>query len=113
MRRLDEFQFRQLVTCSPSETAFEASLKMEDNRVGCVLVTREGKIEGIATRYDFIHHLIVRGLDPHKTKISEIMHTSPVKIESSLTMVDALKTDGEKEGGAPSGRQNPPTRSSE
>ena len=96
MRKLDEFHFRQLITCSPSETAYEASLKMEDNRVGCILVLRSGKIVGIATRYDFIHHIIVNGLDPRKTSISKIMHTSPVRIESSLTMMDALKLMAKK-----------------
>ncbi len=69
---------------------------MEDNRVGCVLVTKGGRIEGIATRYDFVHHLVVGGLDAHATSISRIMHTSPVTIGSSETMVDALKLMAQK-----------------
>lgn len=79
-----------MITCSPDETAFNAALKMEDNRVGCVIVIGPVRIAGIATRYDFIHHLVVKGLDPRTTSISRIMHTAPVTIESSKTMLDAL-----------------------
>ena len=67
---------------------------MEDKHVGCVVVIdpKSEKILGIATRYDFIHHLIVGEKNSKNTKISEIMHSSPVMIEGTATTSEALRT---------------------
>jgi CBS domain-containing protein len=91
LHSLAEFKYRELVTSSPDQFAIEAAAMMEDKKVGCVLVVSNDKILGIATRYDFIHHLIVLGKDARKTKIRDIMHHSPVMIDSSLTAADALR----------------------
>jgi signal-transduction protein with cAMP-binding, CBS, and nucleotidyltransferase domain len=91
MHTLEEYKFRQLVTSPPDETVSEAAAKMENHNVGCVIVTRDREVLGIATRYDFIHGVIVSGKDPATTKISRIMHSSPISIEPQATMTDALK----------------------
>jgi signal-transduction protein with cAMP-binding, CBS, and nucleotidyltransferase domain len=94
LQTLQEFKFRDLVASHPSESAFEAAKKMEDMHVGCVIVMEPGsdKILGIATRYDFIHHLIVGEKNPKRTKIDEIMHLSPVVIDGGATTSEALRT---------------------
>ena len=74
METLKDYRFTELVTNLPSESAPEAVRKMEDNHVGCIAVISGGKVLGIATRYDFRHHLVVKGKNPEKTKITQIMH---------------------------------------
>ncbi len=91
MYRLSDYHFRELVTSGPDETAFGAAVKMDDQHVGCVLVTSRNKILGIATRYDFVHSIIAGEKDPKKTKIKEIMHASPITIEANATPIDALR----------------------
>jgi CBS domain-containing protein len=89
---LNQYQFRELVSCDPDETAFEAAVKMERHRVGCVLVkSRESKVLGIATRYDFVHNVIVAGRDAKKTLVSEVMHANPVTADSSISSIEALR----------------------
>lgn len=92
MRKLADYSFRNLVTSPPDETAHAAAVKMESRNVGCVLVTVEKDVVGIATRYDFIHGIIVGGKDPKRTRIDQIMHASPVSIDASATSAEALKT---------------------
>ncbi len=96
MATLQDYNFRELVTSGPEESAFSAAQKMEDRKVGCVLVTHGHELLGIVTRYDFIHSLIIGGKDAKKTKLLEIMHASPVEIDAGLTMLDALKIIIEK-----------------
>lgn len=91
MRTLSEHKFRDLVTCEPHETVFSAALKMENHKVGSVIVTVGYRLLGIVTRYDFIHHCIIDRKDPKTTRIEVIMHPSPVSIEAQATSADALK----------------------
>ncbi len=96
MRSLREYNFRKLVACGPEESAYSAVGLMEDRNVGCVIVIEDSNLLGIVTRYDFIHGLIVKNRDPKRTRISNIMHASPVVVNSSLSVTDALKIMVEK-----------------
>ncbi len=91
MYRLSDYRFRELVTSSPEETAYRAAVRMDDQHVGCVLITKGNTVLGIATRFDFVHNIIVGGKDPKKTKVNEIMHASPISIEASATPIEALR----------------------
>ena len=84
MQKLNDLRYRELVASVPNEFVHSAAVLMEDKGVGCVVVISDGKVVGIATRYDFIHHIIVRGKDARTTKIEEIMHSSPVTIDASV-----------------------------
>lgn len=64
---------------------------MEDAFVGCILVTSKQEILGIATRYDFIHSIIVLERNAKKTTVRQIMNPVPTTIDSSATITDALK----------------------
>lgn len=79
------------MTSGPDETAFDAAVKMDDQHVGCVLVTSGNKVLGIATRYDFVHNIIAGEKDPKKIKIKDIMHASPISIDGTVTPIDALR----------------------
>ncbi|MGI0090638.1 MAG: CBS domain-containing protein [Nitrososphaerales archaeon] len=96
MRTLSEYKFRELVTSSPEESAFEAAVKMEDHEVGCVILTENKQVLGIATRHDFMHNLIVVGKNPKTTKVKQIMHPYPISLDSNSTMTDALRKMIEK-----------------
>ncbi|MHB1907797.1 MAG: CBS domain-containing protein [Nitrososphaerales archaeon] len=92
MYKLKQYHFRDLVSCSPSCTAFEAAVKMDESKVGSIVViSKETGILGIVTRYDLVHNIIVAERDPKKTKISEVMHLSPVSISEDSTPVEALR----------------------
>jgi len=96
LHTLQDYKFRELVTSGPDETVFDAAVRMEDHMVGCVIVTSKKEVLGIATRYDFIHNIIVGEKDPKRTRIKGIMHSSPITIDSQSTMRDALKKMIEK-----------------
>jgi signal-transduction protein with cAMP-binding, CBS, and nucleotidyltransferase domain len=91
--KLSQYNFRDLVYCQPEISAFEAAVKMDSHHVGCILVkSKEGKVLGIVTRYDFVHNLVVAGRDPKTTAISEVMHANPVTVDADATSIDALST---------------------
>lgn len=79
------------MTSAPDESVHKSAVKMEKKHVGCVLVTKGDEILGVATRYDFLHHVIVGEMDAKTTGIEEIMHASPVTIDGKATAAEALR----------------------
>ncbi len=62
---------------SPTTTVLEAILDLRASKRECVLVTENNKIRGIFTERDFLNRVIVCGLSPGKTPISEVMTPNP------------------------------------
>jgi signal-transduction protein with cAMP-binding, CBS, and nucleotidyltransferase domain len=89
---LKDYRYRELVSCAPNTTAYDVALSMEKNRVGSILVNSEKTgVQGIVTRYDLVHYIIVDQKDPRKTKVGEIMHQSPVSVSEDATPLEALQ----------------------
>ena len=53
----------------PQTPALEAIALMKKHRVGCVLVTRSGKLKGIFTERDVLTTVVGEGVDPAKTPV--------------------------------------------
>ncbi|MFF2144518.1 CBS domain-containing protein [Kitasatospora sp. NPDC058190] len=79
------------VTVGPTTTAFQAALVMEQEAVGCVLVTDHGRLRGILTDRD----LTVRGL-AHATRparpVRDLMTTSVVTVNADDDLDTAYRT---------------------
>ena len=56
-----------------NEPVIHLARRLRDGRVGCVVVTREGRPVGIVTDRDLALRVVAEGRDPHKTKVSEIV----------------------------------------
>ncbi|MFH9347959.1 cyclic nucleotide-binding/CBS domain-containing protein [Kitasatospora sp. NPDC017646] len=79
------------VTVGPTTTAFEAALVMEQEAVGCVLVTDHGRLRGILTDRD----LTVRGLahGPHPAQpVVELMTTPVATVNAGDDLDTAYRT---------------------
>lgn len=71
------------VSLSGEANALEAARRMKDARRGFVLViSSDGKPEGIVTEWDFLAKILSENKDPSKVKLSEIMSSDLVTVES-------------------------------
>jgi len=55
----------------------EAAKMMAERRVGAVLITRNGRLEGIVTERDVACRVVAQGRDPATTKLGAIMTKNP------------------------------------
>jgi CBS domain-containing protein len=71
---------KEVATIDYDSTVSEAANLMATVKVyeGYVIVLQKGKPKGIVTERDLVNKVLVRGLDPVKTSVSEIMST-PLK----------------------------------
>ncbi len=84
---------RNVVTASPDETVVEAAKKMDENRIGSVVVVdSDGRVIGVLTEADIVRRVVARGLDPRTTRVADVMTPNPVTVneDTPLTYVADL-----------------------
>jgi CBS domain-containing protein len=73
---------RPVVTAPPFMTVKEAAHLMSAHRIGCVVVTYQGAIEGIFTERDVLFRVVEAGKDPATTQLSEVMTARVLSVEA-------------------------------
>ncbi len=84
-----------VVSCSPATSVREAASLMNERGVGGLLVVDDNKqLLGVFTERDILRRVIVKGLDPELTPVSDVHTTSVVTClpETSLDECSAIMT---------------------
>jgi CBS domain-containing protein len=82
---------QNLIELGPDATVREAATLMADNRIGTVLVTKDGKLEGIFTERDITVRIVAQGRDPETTQLSDVMTRKLDIVSPDDRPVDALE----------------------
>jgi CBS domain-containing protein len=80
---------RRVVTTLPISTVKEACDLMAKNRIGSLVVVKEGKMIGILTERDVLQ-VVARGLSPETTQVADVMTTKVVTIGPDHSVEDAV-----------------------
>jgi len=86
---------RELLTIASDASVYDAVKQMVEENVGSLLVTVDGRIEGIVTERDYLRRVTLEGRTDQDTHVSEIM-SSPLVVVTPSTSVDecmAVMTD--------------------
>jgi signal-transduction protein with cAMP-binding, CBS, and nucleotidyltransferase domain len=86
---------RALLTIASDASVFDMVKQMVDANVGSLLVTVDGRIEGIVTERDYLRRVTLEGRTDKEMPVSEIM-TSPLIVVTPETLVEecmAIMTD--------------------
>jgi len=81
---------RHLVDVDENSSVLEAASQMVKESRGSVIVTRAGERVGILTERDLLRKVVARGLDPHSTKVKEVMSSPPVSIDHTRPLREAI-----------------------
>ncbi len=80
----------EVVTAGPRETVYEVARLMNEENVGSVVITEEGRPVGIVTDRDLVIRAMSRDLDPRTTAIQEIMTRDLVTVREDVGIYDAM-----------------------
>ena len=81
---------REIVSVPVGTTLFGALEKMNQNRVGAILVTRDDKIIGIWTERDLMQDVIKEGFDLNKSLIEDYMTTELISAPHTDTVFNLM-----------------------
>jgi CBS domain-containing protein len=74
-------------TVGPDTTVLDAAILMNDNKIGCLVVTVGDRVHGIFTERDILRRIVAQRRDPAKTRVDEVM-TEEVTCCSRDTSID-------------------------
>jgi CBS domain-containing protein len=80
---------KELKSVAHSVTVHKAALQMRDNRIGSLLVEKEGRFVGIVTETDIVRRAVAGGADPSNITVESIMTTPIATIEGTRSARDA------------------------
>jgi CBS domain-containing protein len=79
-----------LTTFNADVTVRQAARVMAERHIGAVLITNNGKLEGIFTERDVLNRVVAPGKDPEVVKVGEVMTRNPDTVTPDATALDTL-----------------------
>jgi signal-transduction protein with cAMP-binding, CBS, and nucleotidyltransferase domain len=89
MSKISDYMSAPVLTTDPDILASDSIDKMFENKVGVLLVEKNGEYVGIFSRIDWMH-LVLRGeCDPKVVKVSSIMSSHIITVDKNETLAKA------------------------
>jgi CBS domain-containing protein len=82
---------RKVICLDKKCTVADVAKIMDENGIGSVLITENGKAAGIITERDVITKCVAKGKEPSKTTVEGIMTTPLVSVDQDCMVDDAAK----------------------
>lgn len=82
---------RNPVVVNPETLVYDAVSLMLKAKVGSLIVRENQILKGIVTEKDLVEKVILKGANPKKTKISELMNTIIITVDPSTNIMGAIK----------------------
>jgi CBS domain-containing protein len=80
-----------VISVEASSSVRDAAQVMIERGVGSVIVMEAGRPVGILTERDVLRRVVVKGLDPVKTKVGEVMSSPLVTVSADAYIIDASR----------------------
>lgn len=82
---------KDIISVDGSTLISEAAQKMIENRIGSIIVTKDGVPFGIVTRSDMISRVIVTHKDPLLQKIDTITTSPLISLDANTPILDSMR----------------------
>lgn len=93
---LKKIMQEKLFTLPLEASIREAAKKMEEEKIGCVLITNSESLKGLVTDRDITCWLAKGGKDPDGVRVSEIMQTDVISVGPEIDTLEASRIMAEK-----------------
>jgi len=94
--KVEDIMIETVITVEANATVMRAVKVMNENEIGCLVVTRNGRAVGIVTERDLLKRVIGKAKNPSKTKVREIMTKPLIAGHSDMDLEDATRLMFEK-----------------
>jgi CBS domain-containing protein len=89
--KVEDVMVEGVITVDSDASVMKAVSLMNENEIGCLVVTRRGKAVGIITERDLLTRVIVKSKNPKKTKVREVMTKPLISGQPDMDLEEATK----------------------
>ena len=86
-----EIMIDNVVSIEADATVKDAVLRMNQNDIGCLVVTKNGQVEGIVTERDVLKRVVSESKNPDETEVSDVMSKPLIVGGPTMYVEDAAK----------------------
>lgn len=80
----------QVHSIGPSETVFDAIVRMTDHEIGALLVLEGPSLAGIVTERDYTRKIAIQGRSSRDTSVREIMTAELFTVKPTTTLAECM-----------------------
>ena len=91
VRDILERKGSQVQTIGPAASVLQATLVMNEHKIGALVVVEQGQIAGMFTERDVLQRIVAQERDPARTSVADVM-TSEVVCCTPETSLDEVAT---------------------
>jgi CBS domain-containing protein len=89
--KVEDIMVEGVITIDADAPVIKAVRIMNENEIGCLIVTRKGKAIGIVTERDLLKRVIGKSKNPKTTKVREIMTKPLIAGHPDMDLEEATK----------------------
>lgn len=89
-RTVSDVMTPEVIAVPDTATAVEAAVQMRLNDVGDVLVTNDGRVQGMVTDRDLVTRVLADGRAPEATTVAEVCSSDLVAVFPDMTIEEAV-----------------------
>jgi len=82
---------KPVITVDKGRSVYEAARIMSEEKIGCIVVTDEGRPAGITTERDILQRVVAKGLDASKVKMKDIASKPLITIKGNMSIVKTIR----------------------
>jgi CBS domain-containing protein len=86
-----EIKGPHVLSIGSDATALDAALLMNEHKVGSLVVTDGGRVEGIITERDILQRIVAQRRDPAQTRVAEVMTTEVMCVTPDTPIEEARR----------------------
>lgn len=81
----------QIQSINPDATVFECATKLDQLRIGALLVLNDEHLAGIISERDILRKIVATGKDPKQIRVREIMTQKVITVSPSTQVHEAMR----------------------
>ena len=92
--KVGDIMTKNVVVVALGDDLFEAAKLMKKNEIGSVIIVdslEKKRAKGIITERDIVYKVLVKRIDPYKTKVDDVMSKPLRVVKPDTTLEDAAK----------------------
>ncbi len=89
--KVEDVMVKEVITVDEKSSVKEAADIMNKFEIGCLIVTKDGKANGILTERDLLKRVLSDAKNPKTTKVGTVMSKPLIVVEPDMDLEEAAK----------------------